>query len=36
MLAAHGWRVVVLDYRVWDELTTHAQREVYLRALLKR
>ena len=35
MLAAHGWRVVVVDYRVWQEqLPTEAQREEYLRRLL--
>jgi len=35
MLAAHGWRVVVVDYRVWQhQLTTEAQREQYLRRLL--
>ena len=34
MLAAHGWRVVVVDYRVWDGLQTEAQREHYLRSLL--
>ena len=37
LLAAHGWRVVVLDYRyrVWHKsLTTTAQQEEYLRALL--
>jgi acetyl esterase/lipase len=33
MLAAHGWRVVVVDYRVWlQQLKT--QREDYLRHLL--
>jgi hypothetical protein len=35
MLAAHGWRVVVLDYRAWGELRTEAQREEYLRRLLE-
>ena len=34
MLAAHGWRVAVVDYRVWGELSTQAQREEYLRRLL--
>ena len=35
MLAAHGWRVVVVDYRVWQlQLTTTQQREEYLRRLL--
>jgi acetyl esterase/lipase len=34
MLAAHGWRVVVVDYRVWDELKTQAQRAEYLRRCL--
>ena len=35
MLAAHGWRVVVVDYRVWQQqLKTQAQREEYLRRLL--
>ena len=35
MLAAHGWRVVVVDYRVWQQqLTSEAQREQYLRCLL--
>ena len=35
MLAAHGWRVVVVDYRVWQhQLQTEAQREEYLRDLL--
>ena len=33
MLAAHGWRVVVVDYRVWDGLQTEVQREEYLRRL---
>ena len=34
MLAAHGWRVVVVDFRVWQhELQTGEQRE-YLRRLL--
>ena len=34
MLAAHGWRVVVVDYRVWNALQTEAQREEFLRRLL--
>jgi acetyl esterase/lipase len=34
MLAAHGWRVVVVDYREWDGLKNRAQREEYLRCLL--
>jgi very-short-patch-repair endonuclease len=33
MLAAHGWRVVVADHRVWD-IETQEQREQYLRSLL--
>ena len=34
MLAAHGWRVVVADYQVWEALQTEAQQEEYLRRLL--
>ena len=34
MLAAHGWRVTVVDYRVWQQLKTQAQREEYMRSLL--
>ena len=34
MLAAHGWLVVVVDYRAWDVLQTEAQREEYLRRLV--
>ena len=34
MLAAHGWRVVVVDYRLWQQPQTEAQREEYLRRLL--
>ena len=34
LLAAHGWRVVVVDYRVWNEQQTEAQRQEYLRRLL--
>jgi very-short-patch-repair endonuclease len=34
MLTAHGWRVVVVDYRVWDGQQTQEQREAYLRRLL--
>jgi len=34
MLAAHGWRVVVVDYRSWNEMKTVAQREKFLRRLL--
>jgi hypothetical protein len=33
-LAAHGWRVVVVDYRVWNAQQTQEQREAYLRGLL--
>ena len=33
MLAAQGWRVAVVDYRVWHGLKD-AQCEEYLRALL--
>ena len=35
MLAAHGWRVVVVDYRLWIEQKTPEQREAYLRGLLE-
>ena len=35
MLAAHGWRVASVDYRIWQQqLQTEAQREEYLRRLL--
>ena len=34
MLAAHGWRVVVVDYSAWDKLTTPPQQEEYLRRML--
>ena len=34
MLKAHGWRVVVVDYRDWRSQRTEAQREAYLRSLL--
>jgi acetyl esterase/lipase len=34
MLAAHGWRVVVVDYRAWIAQKTPEQREHYLRSLL--
>ena len=34
MLAAHGWRVAVVDYRAWDGQKTQAQRDEYLRRLL--
>ena len=34
MLAAHGWRVVVVDYRKWTGLKTQTQREEYLRRTL--
>ena len=34
MLAAHGWRVVVVKYRDWDGLETQSQREEYLHAVL--
>jgi hypothetical protein len=33
MLAAHGWRVVSLDFRKWEH-KTQEQREAYLRSLL--
>jgi hypothetical protein len=33
-LAAHGWRVVVVDYRAWRAQQTPKQREEYLRRLL--
>jgi very-short-patch-repair endonuclease len=33
MLAAHGWRVAIVDYRVWEH-KTQEQREAYLRGLL--
>ena len=33
MLAAHGWRVILVDFREWDG-QTHAQREDYLHNLL--
>ena len=33
-LAAHGWRVVVVDYREWNAQQTQEQREAYLRGLL--
>jgi hypothetical protein len=34
MLAAHGWRVVIVAYRDWNEQLTDAQQEAYLRRLL--
>jgi hypothetical protein len=34
MLAAHGWRVVSLDYRVWRAQQTQEQQQEYLRRLL--
>jgi hypothetical protein len=34
MLAAHGWRVVVVDFRLWIAQKTPEQREAYLRSLL--
>jgi hypothetical protein len=34
MLAAHGWRVVVVDFRAWIAQKTLEQREEYLRRLL--
>ena len=34
MLAAHGWRVVVLNHRDWDVRGADMQREDYLRNLL--
>ena len=34
MLAAHGWRVAVVDYREWNALQTEAQREEFLRRQL--
>ena len=33
-LAAHGWRVAAVDYRVWDALRTQEQQDQYLRRLL--
>jgi hypothetical protein len=35
-LAAHGWLVVVLDYRAWDALRTAEQRDAHLTELLAR
>ena len=35
MLAAHGWRVAVVDYRLWDGPKTQKQREEYLRRVLE-
>ena len=34
MLAAHGWRVMVVDYRTWIGLKTQPQQEEYLRRLI--
>jgi hypothetical protein len=34
MLTAHGWRVVVVEYRAWIAQKTPEQREAYLRRLL--
>ena len=34
MLAAHGWRVAVVDYRAWIRQKTRAHHEEYLRRLL--
>jgi very-short-patch-repair endonuclease len=34
MLAAHGWRVLVVDYRKWIGLQTEVQRKEYLRHVL--
>ena len=34
MLVAHGWRVVVVDFRAWENLSGDVQREEYLRRLL--
>ena len=34
MLAAHGWRVAVVDYREWEELKTQSQQEEFIRRLL--
>jgi hypothetical protein len=34
MLAAHGWRVVVVGCREWNAQQTQEQREEYLRRLL--
>ena len=34
MLAAHGWRVVVLNHRDWESLDADSQRKEYLRRLL--
>ena len=39
MLAAHGWRVLTVDFHVWEELMHHKtgpQREDYLRRMLVR
>jgi hypothetical protein len=33
MLAAHGWRVVAVDFRAWEH-KTQKQREEYLRGLI--
>jgi hypothetical protein len=34
MLAAHGWRVEVVDYRTWIKVKTQPQREEHLRRVL--
>ncbi len=34
MLAAHGWRVVVVDYRMWRAQQTQEEQEHFLRRLL--
>ena len=34
ILAAHGWRVAVVDHRAWNAQQTQEQREAYLRHLL--
>ena len=33
-LAAHGWRVAVVDYRAWEVQQAQKQQEEYLRSLL--
>jgi hypothetical protein len=35
MLTAHGWRVVVVEYRAWETQQTPEQQEAYLRGLLE-
>ena len=34
MLAANGWRVVIVDFRDWKKQLTDAQQEAYLQRLL--